>query len=107
MKEIRIYILSIILLLLIFILAGCGYGELKGTIIDKKHRESYRTTTYIMSGKVMVPITNYYPESWRIQIQKQDEEGKNITTWVSVSESEYNTLQIGDKYGELQKEMER
>ena len=71
MKKFKIVILLGIMISLL-LLTGCGYGELKGTVIDKKYSSAYSTTIFISTGKTMMPITQFHPESWKIQIQKEE-----------------------------------
>lgn len=71
MKKLKIVILLGIMISLL-LLTGCGYGELKGTVIDKKYSSAYSTTSFISTGKTMMPITQFHPESWKIQIQKEE-----------------------------------
>ena len=71
MKKLKIFILLGIMISLL-LLTGCGYGELKGTVIDKKYSSAYSTTSIICTGKTMMPITQFHPESWKMQIQKEE-----------------------------------
>jgi hypothetical protein len=63
-----------------------------GEVIGNGYSPEHYTTTYVMSGKIMVPITNYIPESWSITISID-----GLTDVVSVSEYNYNIIKIGQK----------
>lgn len=98
--------ISIIFIIILFLLSGCGYGVKKGTIVDKKFTPEYTTHGYTHGrvGKVMtsVPYTNHYSATWSIKIQKE-EDGKVKECWINVTEETYNQLQIGDYYNEESK----
>ncbi len=65
---------KIIFVLLIVIISisivGCSKvvssedKEIEATVIDVNYSSSYTTTTCFISNKTMIPITNYYPESF-------------------------------------------
>ena len=63
-----------------------------GEVIGKEYLPAHYTTTYVMSGKTMIPITNYIPESWNITISID-----GLTDNVNVSEYKYNIIEIGRK----------
>ncbi len=75
MKVTKVILLIIILVLSVMLLTGCSldYGELKGVVVDKKHTTEYLVTSYMYTGKTMIPTTQYYPETWKIEIQKEEE----------------------------------
>lgn len=64
----------------------------EGVVTDKYYVPAHTTTTYVMSGKVMIPITNYISESYDITIEID-----GITDDVGLCNSYWNTVQIGDK----------
>jgi hypothetical protein len=84
--------IRIFLLLLFLIISGCNQIE-SGTVINKKHKNAYSFTTFVMSGKVMVPIIHHYPESWIIYIGQGEKKGS-----CSVSELEFKNIQINSYY---------
>lgn len=63
-----------------------------GEVVGKGYSPAHYTTTYVMSGKVMVPVTNYIPESWSITISID-----GFTDAVYVSEYNYNIIEVGKK----------
>lgn len=99
MKK-KIFI-SIIFIIILFLLSGCGYGAMQGTVVDKKFTPEHTTTTYSTHrvGKTMMttPIRHHHNDAWSIKIQKE-EDGKIKECWVNVTEEKYNQLQIGDYY---------
>lgn len=54
-----------------------SFGEKEGIIIDKYYKKAYTTTSMMMCGKVMVPRTIYYPETWNFKIEKEIDGEKN------------------------------
>ncbi len=95
--------ISIIFMIMLFLLSGCGYGVKKGTIVDKKFTPEHTTHGTIVQrvGTVTVatPTTHHYKDEWSIKIQKE-ENGKIKESWINVTEAKYNQLQIGDYYEE-------
>lgn len=79
-----------LLVVALLCLLGCVNS---GTVVDKQHLLAYTTTTFVMSGKVLVPITTYHPESWSIKVEDGGETG-----WVSVDETTYDEYEVGDYY---------
>lgn len=63
-----------------------------GLITNKYIRPAHYVTTYVQSGNVLVPITNYYDESYYITIQIEE-----MTDDVSIYGSSYNSVEIGQK----------
>ncbi len=63
-----------------------------GVITDKYIIPSHHSTTYIKSGELLVPITNYYDESYHITIQINE-----MCDDVSICESSYNSIEVGQK----------
>ena len=96
MRKLKIVILLGIIILYIFLLTGCGYGELKGIVIDKKYKEEYTTIHCVTTGKTIITTPIHHPATWNLHIQKE-ENGEIKTTWVSVEEEYYNKVQIGDE----------
>ena len=76
-----------------------SYGDKEGAIINKYYKEPYTTTSYIMSGKVMVPITNRHSESWNFELQKEVE-GKSKSITIEVAQDIYDKYNIGDYFKE-------
>lgn len=87
-----LFVSSIIIWLLYLGVNYTGVNKKEGTgiIVAKTHSNSYITTTYINSGKILVPITQYHPESWGLDIMVTDK-----TDVVSVSEETHNSTKIG------------
>ena len=103
--EIFLVITVIILLVTVIALIGMtiyenvSYGEKEGTIIKKYYQEPYITTSYVMSGKIMVPITNRHSEIWNFKLQKEVE-GKTKTITIEVAQDIYDKYNIGDYFEE-------
>lgn len=101
--EIFIIGLVIIVFVTLFCLLGIAikedieYGIQEGQVIDKKYHSAY--TTIMHSGNVRIP--QYYPESYRIQIQKEID-GKIKSVWVTVDKDTYHNINVGDYYNEME-----
>jgi hypothetical protein len=67
-------IVLILIIIVISILQGCAKvvssetKDIKGTVISTEYRGSYSTTTFIMSGNTMIPITYISPEEYNVTI---------------------------------------
>lgn len=82
-------------------LTGCSVIS-SGTITDKKHSDAYYypvtyCAIYGKNGICMMYSTrqDYMPASWSFDLAKEDKTG-----YVRVSESTWNSYDIGDYYGE-------
>ena len=63
-----------------------------GVLVEKWVEPSHHVTTYIQSGKVMVPVTHYIPEHFNLRISIRD-----LTDVIDVSSDTYNRLALGQK----------
>nr|DAI89654.1 MAG TPA: hypothetical protein [Caudoviricetes sp.] len=63
----------------------------KGVIVSKGYIPAHFQTTYIQSGKILVPITNYIPTIFQITI-----EINSLTDKFNLNEISYNSLEVGD-----------
>jgi hypothetical protein len=101
MKKICIAILIVCVLFL----SACSPKITSGEVYDKEHRDAFVTVSVYpvvtYNGKTstttMVPYTVYYPERWVIFI-KSFEDGEWITEDFYVSETVYNSINIGDMF---------
>ena len=100
--KIKIISILIILVMIVSIICGCQAPVTTGTVVDMSHRSAYSTTRLQTinhgSFSTTVPITEYHPESWHIVIEGYDENNEYHQTTYSVSEEEYNSINIGDTY---------
>ena len=95
----------IFVLILIFLLSACSPKITSGEVYDKEHRDAFVTVSMYpvvtYNGKTstttMVPYTVYYPERWVIFI-KSFEDGEWLTEDFYVSETVYNSINIGDMF---------
>lgn len=71
MKK-KTIISTLFLTILVFILTGCTYGELKGQVINKKNTPIKTIMQPIYTGKTMMIFPRTYLEKWEIQIQKEE-----------------------------------
>jgi len=71
---------------------GLTEKEAAGYVSDKNITEAYTSTSMIMSGKVMVPITTDHPKNFYITV-KYDKYSDNV----SMSEKDYNSIKVGQK----------
>ena len=92
MKKIQVIIL---LVLCIFVLAGCKSID-NGTVIDKSYspaHRSYQPMVMIVNKHTrIIPRWINHPDVWSILVENED--GRD---WWNVSEDFYNSVEIGDK----------
>lgn len=102
MKQKGFILIEILAILVILLIVGVigysiyeevSFGAKTGVIIDKKYHASWVgfQTSRVNNVTINIPVT--HPQSWSIKIQKDNKE-----LWIDVSESEYNSLNIGDCY---------
>lgn len=96
MKKLSI---SIILVILLFTLAGCGYGEYKGNIIDKQYVKPTTTLIPIQVGKVTTMMPVHHKEQYKIKVKKE-ENNEIKSTWITISKEQYENISIGDYWEE-------
>ena len=92
-------LITLTLIILLFILAGCGYGEYKGNVIDKQYIPSRTTIMPVRSGKVTTMIPVHHKEKYEIKIQKE-ENGEIKETWIIIPKERYENIKIGDYWEE-------
>lgn len=63
----------------------------EGVVINKWFSPAHSVTTYVMSGKIMIPITNFYSDTWYISISVN-----GISDKVSITYSYFNVVRIND-----------
>lgn len=84
------------IIIFILILCGCSNKILnKGVIVDMWYTPTHSYTTYIMCGKVMMPIENYAPDAWTVEIIVKLN-GESIIYDIDVPQSDYNSWNIND-----------
>lgn len=76
-------------LLLAVVTACCGPDH--GIVTDKDHQDAWVQSTTIMVGKTFIPQSIYHDEQFRVLVDSGDDEG-----WRTVTESEFETISIGD-----------
>lgn len=66
--------------------------EKEGIVIDKYIRPAHYTTTYINSGKILVPMNTFHRESYHIEVEIDD-----MRDEISIYQNDFNSKEIGDK----------
>ncbi|HFI0465559.1 TPA: hypothetical protein ACGOY9_000993 [Streptococcus suis] len=84
------YLGKILLLVSVLFLIACHKLE-KGEVIEKYERKAY--TTFVHTGKVLVPIV--HPRTWNIKI-RGEYKGEERTETYSVTENYYEQVDVGD-----------
>ena len=92
MKKI---LLTIMLLITPIAISGCeeekkDYHIYEGMVVDKIFDEGYTYTTYVVSGKVNVPIYHHVPDKYYLVIYKDEKIDKH-----QVEKEFYDTFTIG------------
>lgn len=82
-------------------LCSCCERITEGTIYEKKFEPAHTVmwTQFILSGKVLVPIVHSdpVPDSWYFFIYQGDGDERETARW-EVSESQYNSYEVGDYF---------
>jgi hypothetical protein len=65
-----------------------------GVVVRKVHRPSI--TTFVLSGKVMVPVTN--PERWELVVQPDGTGDDDAQRVVVVDRDKYEEVEVGDTW---------
>lgn len=85
-----------LVLAVVLVLAACtSVGE--GEVVEKDHEPMYVTTTMIVCGNIVCPVTQVYPESWRLWVcDGGSPDAERECEWWTVSPARYEATQIGD-----------
>lgn len=82
-------------------LCACAEYITEGTIYEKEYEPAHTVmwTQFILSGKVLVPIMHAdpVPDSWYLLIYQGEGEERKTARW-EVSESQYNSYEVGDYF---------
>ena len=104
MKQFK-KILLVGVLLLALLLCSCGNEITEGEIYEKEFKpeetQLIPITTFIITGKVTVPVTTYYyrhyPDRYIVRIRQYNEEQNTfLYNEYYVDEETFNNLNIGD-----------
>ena len=66
--------------------------EKEGVVTEHYYIPAHTTTTYMMSGKTMIPITNYIDDRYEIIVEID-----GLTDKVCLYQSNWNKIKVGDK----------
>jgi len=66
--------------------------EKEGVITEHYYVPAHTTTTYVISGKLMIPTTNYIDNSYEITVEID-----GLTDNVCLYQSNWSEIKIGDK----------
>lgn len=69
----------------------------EGTVIDKKYHAPFTIPSYIYINETMIPQNVYYPESYKLKIQREKSE-ETVEYWFECTSEEYQQYKIGDYY---------
>ena len=95
MKKLSIFMALIIFFS--FTLVGCAKVvsketiEVEATVVEKDYDKAYTTTTFMHTGKTLLPMTQHHPADWDITLKYED-----ITENWDVDENIYNQYEVGD-----------
>lgn len=91
-------------------LCACAEYITEGTIYEKEFEPAHtvRWTQFILSGKVLVPIAQSadVPDSWYFSICQGDGDERKTARW-EVSESQYNSYEVGDYFVATEEETDK
>lgn len=63
-----------------------------GKITSKEFRPAYKTTTYVNTGKISIPVTTNHPDSWSVSVQIQGQ-----TASIPVEKDLYESVKENDQ----------
>jgi hypothetical protein len=66
--------------------------ESEGKVIERYHIQAYAETIYVVSGKVMIPVTTHHNDSYEVVIEINE-----LTDIFFLQQSDWNNINIGDK----------
>lgn len=66
------------------------------TVVEKHYTPAHNNVIMTYSGKTMIPITQFYPDSFKIVFKWDDD-----YTWRSVNKSQYDAINTGMQYREV------
>lgn len=103
-RFVEMFVKAIFALCVLAILCGIGWGIFNesnritaGVVVDKSYSPAYTTTNRIHSGDRTVAVPEYHAAQYCIKLQGE-KDGKTVTYWRNVTESEYHDLDIGEHY---------
>ena len=67
--------------------------EKEGVVTEHYYVPAHTRTTYVMSGKVIIPITNYINDSYEITVEID-----GLTDNVCLDKSNWNEIKVGDRF---------
>ena len=82
------------LFILFLLLAACKNVK-RGEVVDKYYYPAHYMTTYVVAGKVMIPIENYIPDTYCVKIRGIKEKD-TIISEINMYHNEWITANIGD-----------
>lgn len=83
------------LIVLAALILGCHpTPSAHGVIVQMWQDGGDSTTTLLLVGKVLVPITTDNPKAWHAKVRNDDGQIWDYT----IQEDEYNKLKLGDRY---------
>lgn len=89
------------LILCLMALTGCDNREeyigIEGTVVEKEFEPEHYITTYVYTGKVLIPIINRIPDTWTLTVEYETD-GETEKIRYEVTEALFNEYGIGDKY---------
>jgi hypothetical protein len=71
---------------------------LRGTIVQKDHREAHSQQTFAMVGKIMVPQTHHYPATWSVLIQPEGTTNEDARRLAYVNREYWEACRVGDAW---------
>lgn len=85
------FVVLCMLFLLLLIINVIGVTKTQcGVVIEKHFIPEYTTTSTVLVGKMLMPLTHYYANEWQISIKIDDEIGK-----ITITESVFNNIKKG------------
>lgn len=94
MRLFRPRALPVVAVALAASLLGCSGEVATGVVSDKSYRAAFSWVQMVPVGKSLMPVTHYVPERFELLVDSDDGD-----VWVSVDETTFHEVEVGDWYG--------
>jgi hypothetical protein len=92
-----VLVVAVVTLMLVACSSSVVAGTVTGRQFIKEHSERHTRCTSIRP-MICTPRTTHYDDEWQVQLTIKGEGGEPVSSWVEVSEQQYETLEEGDYF---------
>lgn len=100
MKKSKALIFVSIALVMPFGLIGCGMdaGTVSNKAFEPSHMEEYSNCRLVGKISLCTTETREVDDKWKLELTETKDNGKTKTDWVEVSQSDYDSYDVGEQY---------